>query len=515
MKPELELEDLEDKIPEINQENAAFAEGDHWQNAAGWTGPQADPNSIIAASVLADIERIFVSKDVLKEIRLRERWALTGKAWTWVLTDAEGVALEGDEGLEYKRWLDEWMEEKQIVSVIADAIEKSSWSGDEGIPGRGLLRFFIPSHRLENGRAQADNLGAALKLLELESPDSELGVVFRDADSGYEPVGFLSWEEEIGGEDVEQSELVYVDENGMTIIESLSEGENVGQGVTEVNLNKNITIYQLERPLLIDSSLRSMQKFLNSSYTAWQAAISGAGWPEDFFMGIMPPGAYVDDDDGGLIFQSEPFTRGPGRAHFFQVRTMLDDDGNEKAVSPSVHSRTEPVSPHLFDTTVKELRNSMISQVFQEYTLLTGLAQASGEKLQLAKGDFEASATDMANETRLMVRWVLETALMLAESISGGGSEPAGIKAKVEVQIDTGVVTTEQKVALSSLVQEGFISHETALAEAGYNQPMAERNKALAEREETAESSEVQQEGENTAESSETDIEPDSEENEQ
>lgn len=484
-RPDLEVEDLEQKIPGINEENLLYIAGNHWQEGIGYTGPRLPDDHPLYGNWLAEMERIFVSRDVLNEVRKRERWALTGKAWTWNLQDAEGKPLAEAEGTELRGFIEKWMEEKQIVSIVADAIENSSWSGDEGIDGRGLLRFYIPEQRLDGGKAKAEDFGDALNLIELESPESVTGVVFEDADSEYEKVGFISWTEEKDGDEFARAELVYINEQGLTVLESLVASDAVSAGTMELDLLGKLTMYQLKRPLLIDSSMRSMQKFLNHTFTAFQAAIGGAAWPEDFFFGLLPPGNWVEQSDGELEFVPEPMKRGPGRVHFLQPLTVVDVDNTEKSVSGGGHTRTTTVSPHLFTEAIKEIRGNMLSSAFQEYTLLTGLAQASGEKLQLAKGDFEASATDMANETRLMVRWVLETVIAMAEFIMGGG-DPSGTQAYVDVQIDTGVVTVEQKLILSQMRSEGFISHQTALAEAGYSQPTAEILKIVKAFEEAA-----------------------------
>ena len=476
-RPELEVEDLEEKIPEINESNRLYAEGDHWQDGAGYSGALMAADNPSYSEWLADKERTFVSMDILSEVRKRERWALTGKAWTWHLRDENNEPL-GDEGKELTNWINNWFEKKQIVSTIADCIENSSWSGEDGQNGRGILRFYIPESRLENGRVDAEDLGQALELIELESPDSGTAVVFTDADSEYEPVGFIKWVEEKGGDEIERSELVYVDEQGLTILETL-EGESTGS--IELNLLKKLTMYQLERPLLITSSMRSQQKFLNHSMTAFQATISAAGWPEDFFMGILPPGEWIEGEgDDPDTFVAAPIDRGPGRTHFFQPSVTEDEDGIAKAIQGGVHSKSQQASPHLFTEAKKEGRENILASAFQEYTSLTGLAQASGEKLQLAKGDFEASATDMANETRLMVRWVIETALAMAENITGT-TEPTDYNVFVDVRIDTGVVTTEQKIQLSQLVAENFIPLRTALSEAGYSHPEAEVQQIIKE----------------------------------
>jgi len=474
-RPELEVEDLEEKIPLINESNRLYSIGDHWQAGAGYTGPRLPSDHPQYSQWIAEMERIFVSEDVLNEIRKRERWALTGKAWTWELHDAENKPLPETEALELKQIVEHWMEEKQVVSTVADAIEASGWAGDEGQDGRGVLRFYIPEQRLETGGTiEAEDLGAAMSLIELESPDSGTAVVFEDADSAYEKTGFISWTEELAGDEFDRAELVYIDEQGNTVLESLIDSENVSKGVVEIPLLGRLTMYQLERPLLMTNSQRSQQRFLNHVYTAFQAAIMGAAWPEDFFFGLLPPGHWEEAENGKETFVPDPMIRGAGRSHFLQPSMVIDDNDVEKAAMSGGFTRTQPVSPNLFTEARKELRNSMIASAFQEYTLLTGLAQASGEKLQLAKGDFEASATDMANETRLMVRWVIETVLLMGQFILSNSAEPTPYRALVEVRIDTGVVTTEQKLLLSQLRTDRFISHETALAEAGYSQPTAE-----------------------------------------
>lgn len=225
--------------------------------------------------------------------------------------------------------------------------------------------------------------------------------------------------------------------------------------------------------MVMDKSMRSLQKFYNHVCTAFQAAVGGAAWPEDFFFGLLPPGQWETGEDGKDVFVPEPLVRGPGRAHFLQPGTVLDEDGSERAIMGGRHARTQPVPATLFIEAKNNIQSDMIASAFQAYTEITGMAQASGEKLQLARGDFESAATDTANETRLMVRWLLETALLMAQAIEGGG-EPTKYNIPVAVQIDTGVVTAEHKLILSQLRTDKFISHETALAEAGYPNPTAE-----------------------------------------
>ncbi|RLC99997.1 MAG: hypothetical protein DRI46_08430 [Chloroflexi bacterium] len=473
MRPDLELDDLEEKIPGVDQYNQLYYEGDHWQAGAGYTGPRLPADHPLYGVWLAEMQRIFVSKDILKEIRNREKWALTGKAWTWTILDENNEPLDEVASTELKRWLEDWMQEKKVVKTVADAIENSGWAAEDGEEGRGLLRFYIPEQRLENGAASAENLGDALKLIELEAPSPESATIMEDADTEYEQVGFISWTEEKAGEEFDRAELVYVNESGMTVIENLVQSEAVSTGTVEVNLLGNITMYEMKRPLVIDASMRSLQRFYNHVATAFQAAVGGAAWPEDFFFGLLPPGQWETGEDGKDTFVPEPLVRGPGRSHFLQPGTVLDEDGSERAIMGGRHARTEPVPATLFIEAKNNIQSDMIASAFQAYTEITGMAQASGEKLQLARGDFESAATDTANETRLMVRWVLETAIMLAQTVEGG-AEPTKYNIPVSVQIDTGVVTAEHKLILSQLRTDKFISHETALAEAGYPNPTAE-----------------------------------------
>ena len=472
-RPDLKIEDLEKKIPGVDQYNKLYKEGDHWQAGAGYTGPRLPADHPLYGVWLAEMERIFVSKDILKEIRNREKWALTGKAWTWSILDENNEPLDEESSTELKTFLDDWMHEKKIVSVVADAIANSGWAGEDGQLGRGILRFYIPEQRLDDGLAKAEDLGQALSMIELEAPDPETAMVMEDADTEYEKVGFISWSEEKDGEEFDRAELVYVDEQGLTVLESLISVEGSSGSSEPLNLLGTITMYQMERPLIIDQSMRSMQRFYNHVATAFQAAIGGAAWPEDFFFGLLPPGQWEEGEDGKDVFVPEPLVRGPGRSHFLQPGTVLDEDGTERAVMGGRHARTQPVPATLFIEAKNNIQSDMIASVFQAYTEITGMAQASGEKLQLARGDFESAATDTANETRMMVRWVLETALLLAQIVEGGG-EPKKYNIRTAVQIDTGVVTAEHKLILAQLRSEGFISHETALAEAGYPDPTAE-----------------------------------------
>lgn len=458
----LTVEEAAELLPEINTANAAYAAGDHWQNGDGYSGPLLPSDNPLYSTWLSGLERIFVSRDVLKEIRQRDRRGLTGKAWKWQIISANAdQPLAENEQERLTHALTEWIQKADAYGALGDAIEDSTWAGVDNSSARGVLRLYVSkANRNEDGSIPQGTLEESLARIQIEAPDPSQAAVISDKSSGQRTGVYL-----YTVDDEEAAEIVYL-MDGQTVIRSVEDQEE-----TAVDLGGRLTMAQIERPTIVDASLRSQQKFLNHAWTAYQAAIGGAGWPEDFFYGLLPPGEWIQDDDGSPLFVPEPLRRGPGSIHFLQPDTVIDRDGKETAVSAG-HTRVNPADHRIFIETVETLRAAMLGQAQQEHVLLTGLSQASGDKIELAKGDFEASLSETARQVSQTVSWILETALLLAGIFSN--EDMSHVRVNVEVQIDTGVVTSDQKQKLSELAAGGFLSHESALAEAGYLNPAAE-----------------------------------------
>ncbi len=80
------------------QQNSKFANGDHWQDGDGWTGPRLDDNHALSSTADSHTERIFVSEDVIGDIIERHVSGVVGRPPTWMIIDRQATAEEGGSG---------------------------------------------------------------------------------------------------------------------------------------------------------------------------------------------------------------------------------------------------------------------------------------------------------------------------------------------------------------------------------------------------------------------------------
>lgn len=436
-------------IPQVNAENEAFANGDHWQGGSGWSGPLLNSDDPLSSDARAYTERIFVVEDVLNEVLERHVHGVTGRAFVWYVT-AKDETTQPDEALlaEVQTLLQTWLESRNGKAVMAEAVYNVLWAE------RGPLRLYVPSGvRDEGGNVPTGTMAESLARIFVEAPSPKVATLAEDPESK-KPVGIYTYRD---GE-TDAAELVYLDESNMTVIRTTA-GEEL-----PFDFGGRLTLFELRRPSLITVAQKSKQKFLNHVLTAAQASMSVAGWPEDFFFNALMPGKY-EEVDGEKVWKSEPFRRGPGTANFL-VGVSLNKENGETAVATPSHVRQQPVNPDSFIKLQESIRAAMLNRAHQGHVLITGMATASAEKLVKAKGEYEASLSITKEQVDRALTWLLETALAMAATFSHE-SRFLNLRVVADTQLDVGVIGFEERTAVSQLKKDGFISHKTALAWAG------------------------------------------------
>jgi len=65
---------------------ALFIGGDHWQSGKGWTGPHPAAGEDGYSEIMNEIEKAFVSRNVIAEVTGRHAGGVVGREPAWKLT---------------------------------------------------------------------------------------------------------------------------------------------------------------------------------------------------------------------------------------------------------------------------------------------------------------------------------------------------------------------------------------------------------------------------------------------
>lgn len=476
-----DYETVVEMVPDVDEEwfqiNRLFIEdGNYWQDGDGWSGPRLDDSHPLATDALNEIERTFVSEDVLQEIIDRHTQGVTGNNFTWsvVMRTAEGEEVEPNEELinEAKNLLSEWISKRGIKDTLKDAIASTLWSG------RGPLRLYVPpGQRDDSGTIPTAELHLSIMRIFVDSPTPAQATVAEDADTKDE-IGIYTYSS--GDEDL--AELVYLDdpmaEEPKTILR-VTGGES--EEAVPLDFHGRLTMYEIKRDRMINEAMVRNQKKVNHAATAEQSNLATAGWIARLILNGQMPGDYkrnpdgtiATDNDGRPIFEAEPMVFGANTVNYVVGVTTQDEMGNERLATPS-YVREEPSSPETFLKTKERTYRYMLGRAQQAYAFLADDGRVSGESRLRARGDYEASLTTSKDVLEPAIEWMLETVLTMAATFSGKPGYFNELRVNAEAQLDVGITTPDERRIAVELWEKQAISKRTMLSWLGIQDTEAE-----------------------------------------
>ncbi len=126
-----------------------FYKGDHWQRGNGWIGPRPADSDGGTDTLMAEIARGFVSKNVAREVVDRHTNAIIGREPNWSLTLVRDIPEGGNPSSDEQFLIDEadslltsWWDDQKVLLTLQHAVHKLLWGGT------GVLRLFVPAGSL-------------------------------------------------------------------------------------------------------------------------------------------------------------------------------------------------------------------------------------------------------------------------------------------------------------------------------------------------------------------------------
>jgi hypothetical protein len=471
-------------VQEGAEPNQQFYDGDHWQASSGWIGPLPEPTEPNAAQVTRDIQRGFVSRNVIHEVVQRHLAGVVGHAPQWSLVVRRSL-VEGEEPTneeqaliqEAEALLKAWWDWRGIHQVLKEAAVTLL------LHGRAPLRLFVPAvERGADGRLPSQPLEQAIWYPYAERLPPDQATVVTDQASMQEVGIYVYTITDIEGrESGEITELTYLDEDGATVLRVLA--DEVTEPAT-LPLDGALLIYELRRAPLIGAQVRQQQKLLNLAKTMLARNVVVGGFLERVLLNAQMPGSWQRDPaTGEEVFVPGPFQIGAGTTNFLAGVPIIDEQGNTTGyANPSVVYR-DPVPVETFEATEANAYRGMLQEVRQLHALIAGDATASGESRKQAMHDFTMSLMDTAEAVERATRWLLETVLNLAAVFAGQPERFTSLRAHVTCRIDVGPLSADDQRVLIELVGGRLMSERTAMARLGIDDPDAEQQQVEQEQE--------------------------------
>jgi hypothetical protein len=474
-----------------------FYQGDHFQNFDGWIGAKPPHGSPGYKDTVLQIERGFVSENVIKEVIDRHGSGVLGREplWGFLPSDVPAPSTEqrrkvfsklfklvrttirrvtGDEQDRLVQEADDaltiWWNNRKPRNTLKEALRTAL------IEGRSVLRFFFPAGlRDENGQiVQPRDLSSAVNIPHLELLTCDKAGIFTDSRTLQE-FGLYLYQR---SDNKRVVELTFV-QNGLTILQILVDGEAVQ--IFTFELGGRLLMNELNRAALISPQVMSNQRALNLALTMMMRNVNLAGSLERTILNAEPPkkvtkvrdpntpGGYRDE-----LAETNKYWEGPGATVALAGLLIRNDKGEIIGrANPNISFR-DPVPIDTFTGTRDQFYASILGQCQQRHALISGDATASGKSRSQARGEYRGSLWQSKDPVDDTGRWLLETELRLAAQLCGRTREFLQLRADFNAIVEDGPVDAGDRQENRADVQAGLMSKETAMSRNGIEDTDAE-----------------------------------------
>jgi hypothetical protein len=419
--------------------------------------PRLEEKTESETRIMERVKRLFMVSNKCKEVVKRHRSALYGNAPSWSILDSNGDRVAEDIKTRLSRAIAQMQAQWIRMSIgryphHTDSVSKAI--DDLLTTGYGYLRLWSP--------AKFANNPDSVRRVGLHSPEVESVEIINDND-GLPEKCFYFFEKE--GKTF--AEVQEINERGLTIFHWEDEKGNripmddSGTEEFSIDLGGRFTIFEMRRSPLIDDTVMRAQNAINHALTMVPTNVEYSGFLLQVVSNGLPPGKYEDGEDGSQVFvPSGELLFAPGATNFINGIPQYDQLGNITGYTTPKIDTHDPTSIQPLVDTYKLFCSVIYEHVHQGHMLSNDLS-ISGISRQQLKADFKSSLALDKMLVEAILGDLLTTALLMANT---GKTYTVA----VDLSIDLGAPSTEERKDIRENFASGLLSQETAIALQGY-----------------------------------------------
>lgn len=438
-----------------------FIKGDHWQDWAGWIGPQPLATDTDALTVREEIVKGFVSRNATGECVGRHVNGCLGRDVKWTIVPRrklkEGKTPTADEQAlidEATDLLTEWVEVRKLNQEYDKVGEHLL------VDGIAYQRPFVPPGELsDDGTLPEADIAGNLGRVYVHLPRAGEAAVYTDPRAQAKCSVYLyrevtssrpSQAQGQGGE--ERAELTYLD-GDKTVVRIIGRDGAIedGQGADfRYALGKRLLMADMQRKPLLNPQVVSQQKLLNLALTMKERNVILGGFLERVAINAQMNGAFETLADGTRRFVADTLPVGAGAMTTLTGYILRDNDGNETIASPNMLWR-DPVDVKTFLDTEQSSYEHILAECNQLHYAAAGSTGISAESRQIAQAAYLIDLLQSKQQLDTGWAWLLETALALAAVLSNQAGRFDSLRVSAECSVDPGPISADMMTTTQTL----------------------------------------------------------------
>lgn len=442
-----------------------YQNGDHWQKGKGHVGPRPSKSTVEYTETMVQIEAAQVTKGAIQEISNRHVSGVLGDEQHWKFNISRPLEA-GEKPSEVETAL--IREVESSINLWGDRLQSRYVGTEDSDPmralavdlvqaGRGVLRVFIPPVKVKSGVIdQYATIEDALNDIYIQHLPFDQAAVITDWDTQKQAGIYLYLKD-----NKRCAEITYTGDEGKTFLRKI-DSEN-GESVAEIDLGGRILMCEVRRPALIGEPQISQQRLIDMALTMLGRNVVLAGFLERVLLNVDLPGKWETNAEGKRVYVNDQIKVGAGVVSSFVGLETKNADQSTSFTTPDVRWR-EPVDVTTFERTKDIAYHAMLSDCHQTHILIAGDAVASSASRETAIGDFEADLDKTAIALNSAKRWMLETVLRFAATLSGQPTRYDTLRAYARCRINAAPISVERQRLYMEAKEGGFLPHEDALA---------------------------------------------------
>jgi hypothetical protein len=245
----------------------------------------------------------------------------------------------------------------------------------------------------------------------------------------------------------------------------------------QLQLGGRLPVFEARRSLFLTGAVQAAQKAINLCCTMQPFNVTKSGFLATTLLNAQMPGEWEYKDGKPYRFKPGRYRAGAGTVNFVRGLTYKDQSGNTVLATPGVHE-TPPSETRPTREAKRDHYQDLLEETDQSYILMSGDAVASGVSRVTARADFVSSLQLTQEPVEQAGRWLIETALALAEVVLGTpGRWTNVLRADFACRLNVGPADLSEQQANDAEVKARRMSRATAMSRNGIQDVEAEQER--------------------------------------